>query len=87
MAQWITRLPTEQKILGSTPSWLVVASYGKAMLWHSLILGVEYQASEHLAGQHSVRYQRPPLEALQWSLLLPLRKRVSGLTALQGHHF
>ena len=38
VAQWTTRLPTEQKILGSTPSWLVVASYGQAMPRHSLIL-------------------------------------------------
>ena len=38
VAQWTTRLPTEQKILGSTPSWLVDASYGKAMTRHSLIL-------------------------------------------------
>ena len=38
VAQWITRLPTEQKILGSTPSWLVVSSFEEATLRNSLIL-------------------------------------------------
>ena len=27
MAQWITRLPTEQKIAGSIPAWIVVLPF------------------------------------------------------------
>ena len=38
VAQWIMRLPTEQKILGSTPSWLVVSSFEEAKLRNGLIL-------------------------------------------------
>ncbi len=27
MAQWITRLPTEQKIAGSIPAWIVILPF------------------------------------------------------------